>query len=73
MLGYVTKNRLRAETEKARHESHFDKGFNMLIRKECTVIGLKANKKWSFVDLDHKDFNAILGSFLNEIEASEKI
>ena len=73
MLGQITKNRLRAETEKARHFDKLGKEFNMYIAQNGTIMGLKRANSWSFVDLSSRNFDEVLTGFLNEIDTSEKI
>jgi len=65
---YETNNRFKAIKAKALWESHFDRGFNMLVNDSSTLIMVKSNRSWRLIDLQSHDFSEQLESWIDEIK-----
>jgi len=72
MLCYETNNRMKAIKAKNLWESHFDKGFNILVNDASSLIMVKSNRSWRVIDLNDPSFQEQLDLWVDEIKQELK-
>jgi hypothetical protein len=65
---YETENRFKAIKAKNLWESHFDKGFNILVNPGSTLIMVKSHRSWRVIDLNAPNFQEQLDFWVDEIK-----